>query len=211
MKSQRITGAEIKAFEPIQRCVWGAICAEALTRLYSDYFQKLFETDTAYSLVWSYVSSGTVDLKETKRYLRKCSRLSKSSEAYEYGLPNSMLGGLVGELLSLTGDSVIDCIGQCGRLYPQILFFNKGIDDRIIGLNPRHIDNLTSQYHAFTRSVLRAVVRNKTNHSRENYLSRLRLDASAFKLPRGLYLQKPSTTGRPNHAVPVHELRKAGI
>jgi hypothetical protein len=204
--SERVTGTEIAKVAPRDRCAWGAVCAEALTRLYSPYFQKRFDVETAFSLVWHYITTDSIDVAGAKRYLRKCARIGASDEAYAYGLPNGMLASLVGELLYPTGASVVECVGFCARLYPQILFFKHGIDDRMANINEKHIRALMAEYDRFTRSVLDLVTRRQGSHQRDEYAARFALDASAFTLPKKLFVARPSPTGRTTASVPEYEV-----
>jgi hypothetical protein len=200
----RVPAAEIAGVPAQDRCAWGAVCAEALTRLYSPYLQRKFDTDTAFTIVWGYITNAKFDLAAAKRYIRKCSRLSNSGEAYDYGLPNGMLASLVAELLYPTGASVVECVGFCARQYPQILFFRHGIDDRMI--KSKHVYALMAEYNRFSRTVYNFVTHNAGPHRRDDYSARFVLDPNKFTLPRDLYASKPSPKGRQQPAVPEHEV-----
>lgn len=209
--SERVTLTEVGSVSLAARCAWGAVCAEAVTRLYSSHFQRVFDPETAYSLIWELISTGTIDSQAVKRYIRRCTRLGKTDEAYDYGLPNGMLAALVAETQypEYPGASVVECVGFCARMYPQILFFRHGIDDRMANIRHKHINSLLAEYHRFSRSVYEFVIRYRRQLRRDECMSRFVLDRNSFKLPRDLYNSKPPLTGRTEPLVPVHEVMRS--
>lgn len=189
-----------------ERCVWGAVCAEAVTRLYSEHFQRVFDTNTAFTLVWSAIGSGEADREAVKRYLRQCARRGKSDEAYAYGLPNGMLAALVAETLDAAGAAAVECVGYGARLYPNVSFFRHGIDDRVAGFNPKHIEALIEEYHRFSRSVCDSVTRHGGGHRREEYQMRFALDPGVVTLPSDLFTSEAPPTVWSAARVPEHEI-----
>jgi hypothetical protein len=204
--NDRVTLAEIRELAPVRRCAWGAICAEALTRLYSRHFEDVFDTEGAYSLVWRYISTGTADSPGVKRYMRQCSRKRNSDEAYRYSLPNGMLASLVAETIYPHGDSVIECIGFCARMYSNILFFRHNIDDRVAGFDSRHVYALIAGYNRFSRSVYDFLKHSEDNIRRDLLTAMFVLDATAFKPPQDLYLKTAQDSGAQRGHVPPEEV-----